>query len=91
MHSLRITVQRLEENFASPEDKLVVSELKRNMLLHIADFEALREAEASDAAPEPTTASETHRVQPVVEQSLEPALANELEITESASDSIETA
>ena len=79
--SLRVTLQKLEENFASLEDQPVMAELKRILLLRIADIEAveaLQKAQASEAAPEPAV-------------TLEPAHANDLKIAESASDSIETA
>jgi hypothetical protein len=95
IQSLRVTLQKLEENFASPEDQPVVAELKRILLLRIADIEAidaLQEAEAIEAAPMPTgTTTEVHPVEPLVEQSPEPANANELVIAESSSDSIESA
>lgn len=57
IQSLRVTLQKLEENFASLEDQPVIAELKRILLLRIADIEAinaLQEAEASEVAPEPT-------------------------------------
>jgi len=95
IQSLRVTLQKLEENFASLEDQPVMAELKRILLLRIADIEAvdaLQEAEASEVAPEPTvTASEAHPVDLMVEQSLEPTNACDLGLTESASDSITTA
>ena len=93
IQSLRVTLQKLEENFASLEDQPVMAELKRILLLRIADIEAidaLQEAEADEAAPElSATASEPHPVEPVVEQSLEPANAHELEKLEVASESSE--
>ena len=73
IQSLRVTLQKIEENFATPEDEPVIAELKRILLLRIADIEAvdaLREADASEAAPEPTaTATGASAVEPVVEQS----------------------
>src|SRR3954469_24514678 len=49
IQSLRLTLQKIEENFASVEDEPNIAELKRILLLRIADIEAteaLRKAEA---------------------------------------------
>ena len=45
--SLRLTLEKLEQNFDSLEDEPAMSELKRILLLQIADLEAL---EASQLA-----------------------------------------
>lgn len=39
IQSLRIVLQKLEEDFASPEDQPRITELKRILLLRIADLE----------------------------------------------------
>ena len=39
IQSLRATVQKIEENFASLDDLPQIAELKRIILLRIADFE----------------------------------------------------
>jgi hypothetical protein len=50
IQSLRITLQKLEENFASPDDQNVIAELKRIILLRIADLEFVGAAvELADA------------------------------------------
>jgi hypothetical protein len=72
IQSLRLTLQKIEENFASVEDEPNIAELKRILLLRIADIEAteaLREAEAS-AIPNDTVpkAEAVAMQQSVIEQ-----------------------
>jgi hypothetical protein len=52
IQSLRVTLQRLEENFASPEDQPRIVELKHILLVRIADLEFV------GAAVEKTNAEE---------------------------------
>jgi len=57
IQSLRLTLRKIEENFPCAEDEPNIAELKRILLLRIADIEAteaLRQAEASDNANVPT-------------------------------------
>ena len=49
IQSLRITLQKLEESFASSEDESDMGELKRIILLRIADIEALQALEAASS------------------------------------------
>jgi hypothetical protein len=50
VHSLRVTLQKLEENFASTDDQTRIAELKRILLLRIADLEFVGAAvELADA------------------------------------------
>ena len=50
IQSLRTTLQKLEENFASPEDQPRIGELKRILLHRIADLEFVGAAvELADA------------------------------------------
>lgn len=50
IQSIRATLQRLEENIASPEDQPRIAELKRILLLRIADLEFVGAAvEKADA------------------------------------------
>jgi hypothetical protein len=44
IRSLRATLQRIEESFASPEDQPVLAELGRIILLRIADLEFVEAA-----------------------------------------------
>lgn len=73
LRSLRVTLQKLEESFALPEDEPNVTELKRILLLRIADIEvidALQEVPGSEASPEPNDpVSEAQLSEFVVEQS----------------------
>jgi hypothetical protein len=70
IQSLRVTFLKIEENFALPEDGSVIAELKRILLLRIADIEAVEALNASEAAPEPKGAGiEPRPVEPVVVQS----------------------
>ena len=50
--SIRITLQRLEEEFPSPQDQSVIAELKRILLLRLADLEFVGAAVASENAKE---------------------------------------
>src|SRR4051794_30547117 len=71
IQSLRLTLQKIEENFASAEDEPNIAELKRILLLRIADIEAteaLRKAEASATANEPVPATEELPKDFVIEQ-----------------------
>ncbi len=54
IQNLRVTLQKLEQNFDSREDETVVAELKRILLIRIADLEA-DEAAHSEAVQSPTT------------------------------------
>lgn len=58
IQSLRVTLQKIEENCANPEDEPVIAELKRILLLRIADIEAIEalkaEANRQDVGPPPT-------------------------------------
>jgi hypothetical protein len=50
IQSLRASLQKLEENFASPEDQPRIADIKRILLLHIADLEFVGAAvELADA------------------------------------------
>ena len=50
IQSLRITLQTLEESFAAPDDQNVIAELKRIILLRIAELESVGAAvELADA------------------------------------------
>lgn len=40
IQSLRVTLQKIEENFASPEDEPLIAELRRILLLRIAELES---------------------------------------------------
>jgi len=51
IESLRATLQKLEESFASVEDEPVLGELKHLLLLRIAQLEA---AELSPLIPDPS-------------------------------------
>ena len=50
--SLRSVLQKLEENFASPEDQPHIAELKRILLLRIADIEFVEAIVEQDKANE---------------------------------------
>jgi hypothetical protein len=50
IQSLRVTLQKLEENFASPEDHPPMAELKRILLHRIADLELPEAAIEMDSA-----------------------------------------
>jgi hypothetical protein len=54
IRSLRATLLKLEENFASPEDWPMMAELKRIILLRIADLEFVGAVVEKDNAEEPT-------------------------------------
>ena len=83
IRSLRVTLQKIEANFTSPEDEPNIAELKRILLLRIADMEALealQEAQSGEAVPKPIiTAAEGQPVESLVEQSLQPSNTNETE------------
>ena len=49
MQSLRAVLQKLEKNFSSLEDQPMFAELRRLILLHIADLEFVENAELADA------------------------------------------
>src|SRR3954451_25344776 len=70
IQSLRLTLQKIEENFTSAEDEPNIAELKRILLLRIADIEAvetLREAEASATSDEPARVAEDPTIQAFIE------------------------
>jgi hypothetical protein len=52
IQSLRVTLQKLEENFASPEDHPPMAELKRILLLRIADLDPIADLDLIEAAIE---------------------------------------
>lgn len=55
--SIRYTLQRLEENYPAPEDQSVIAELKRILLLRIAELEsASATADTQKAKPKPKVA-----------------------------------
>jgi hypothetical protein len=60
--ALRITLQSLDKNFAAPDDQNVIAELKRILLLRIADLEfvgaAVELAEAEKAKLDASLASD---------------------------------
>ena len=49
MQSLRGVLQKLEKNFSSLEDQPMFAELRRLILLYIADLEFVENAELADA------------------------------------------
>ena len=50
IQSLRVTLQKLEEDIRSQVDPPVVAELKRLLLLRIAELEAIESADANEAS-----------------------------------------
>jgi hypothetical protein len=54
IENLRITLQKLEQNFDSSEDEPAVAELKRILLIRIADLEAAGAQEHGDAVASQT-------------------------------------
>ncbi|WP_348262640.1 hypothetical protein P8935_22950 [Telmatobacter sp. DSM 110680] len=95
MQSLRITLNKLEENFASPEDEPIIAELKRILMLRIADIEAvetLQEARTTEAVSAQTeTMRVASRVEPAIGHSPESDTSTGKNITPSDSASIQTA
>ena len=53
MQSLRVTLQKIEEDFPSQADEPVVAALKRILLLRIAELESA-DTDKSNSADEPT-------------------------------------
>jgi hypothetical protein len=64
MQSLRVVLQKLEENFSSLEDQPMFAELRRLILLHIADLEsvagAVEKANAEEAVASRRSSSTLH-------------------------------
>lgn len=58
VQSLRVTLKRLEENFPLPEDQPVIAELKRFLLLRIAEVESAIQ-DKSKSTDEPTEGIES--------------------------------
>jgi hypothetical protein len=58
IQSLRVTLQTIEETFPSQADEPVVAELKRILLLRIAELESAR-TDKSDSTDEPTEGVES--------------------------------
>jgi hypothetical protein len=52
MVSLRATLQKLEENFRSAEDQPIMAELRRLLLLHIADLDNVEASQEYENALE---------------------------------------
>jgi len=74
IQSLRLTLQKLEENFASAEDEPNIAELKRILLLRIAEIEAVDAVNAEEA-------NDAQLTEPVVEHSPDLAITKELGTT----------
>ena len=58
IQSLRVTLSRLEKNFPLAEDEPVIAELKRLLLLRIAELEAA-DTDKSNSTDEPTEGVES--------------------------------
>jgi hypothetical protein len=69
IESLRVVLHRLEEEFAFPEDQPAMAELKRILLLRIADLEAvelaLDSADTDKPMPDKYEASEQAQPLPI--------------------------
>lgn len=52
IQSLRVTLQKLEENFPAPEDQPVIEELRRLLLLRIAQLESATKSNSTEECPE---------------------------------------
>ena len=77
LKSLRVTLRKIEENFASVEDEPVIAELKRIILLRIADIEAVDALEQSGNPIPMDAMPNDQQAEVIVEQSTEdPRLRN---------------
>lgn len=79
LNSLRITLQKIEENFASVENEPVISELKRIILLRIADIEAVDALKQSESLTPMDATPNVELADVVLEQSTEAANESERE------------
>jgi hypothetical protein len=77
IQSLRATLQRLEENFATPEDQPILAELKRILLHRIADLEfvgaAVERASPEEARPQDDVPQDAVQLLPVIQDDPEAA------------------